>query len=165
MDSRRTTVNRKLSDWASIAEIVGATAIVLSLIFVGYEVRRNTLATQIASANDLGTALLEVNKITTQADLAELFVRTETGGYSSLSDVEKAQMSSVNHAYYRVLQAFYYQYRRGALEEIMWEPLEENLGRMLTSGNYDEWWESNKFLYNSEFVDYLDHTVVPARRQ
>ena len=46
----------------------------------------------------------------------------------------------------------------------MWEPLEENLGRMLSSGSYDAWWDSNKFLYSSEFVDYLDHAVLPEHR-
>ncbi len=35
-------VKKQLSDWASIAEIIGAIAVVMSLLYVGYEIQRNT---------------------------------------------------------------------------------------------------------------------------
>lgn len=46
---------RKLSDWASVAEIVGAAAIVVSLVFVGLEIRNGTDATA------LNTRALQMN--------------------------------------------------------------------------------------------------------
>jgi len=33
---------RQLSDWASIAEIISALAVVASLLYVGFEIQRNT---------------------------------------------------------------------------------------------------------------------------
>ena len=33
---------KQLSDWAAIAEIIGAVAIVFSLLYVGFEIQRNT---------------------------------------------------------------------------------------------------------------------------
>ncbi len=33
---------RKLSDWASIAEIISVMAVVTSLLYVGYEIQRNS---------------------------------------------------------------------------------------------------------------------------
>ena len=45
-----------LRDWASVAEITSAVAVVLSLVYVGFELRGNTRAVEAAS-------LLEVNKI------------------------------------------------------------------------------------------------------
>lgn len=41
-----------LSDWASIAEIIGAFAVTVSLIFVGMEIRRNTIATRAATLQE-----------------------------------------------------------------------------------------------------------------
>jgi hypothetical protein len=46
-------MNQKLSDWASIAEIISAVAIVVSLIFVGMEIRRNTEAEYLLSYDRL----------------------------------------------------------------------------------------------------------------
>ena len=45
-----------LRDWASVAEITSAVAVVLSLVYVGFELRGNTKAVEAAT-------LLEVNKI------------------------------------------------------------------------------------------------------
>ena len=51
---------RSLSDWASIAEIVGTIAVVISLLFVGHSIQRNTVELQTVQANDLYDALREI---------------------------------------------------------------------------------------------------------
>ena len=43
-----------LQDWASLAEIVGAIAIVVSLVYVATEVRENTKALNATSRQSLG---------------------------------------------------------------------------------------------------------------
>ena len=45
-------MDQKLSDWASIAEIIGALAIVISLIYVGVQVNDSTRAVRSATASD-----------------------------------------------------------------------------------------------------------------
>jgi hypothetical protein len=61
----------KLEKWASIAEIVGAIAVVFSLIFVGLQIRQNTSALY-ASTYDRILANLSTwrMEIATSADLA-----------------------------------------------------------------------------------------------
>ena len=46
----------KLEKMTQIAEIVGAAAIVISLIFVGVQLQRNTSATRSANASDASAA-------------------------------------------------------------------------------------------------------------
>jgi len=47
----------KLSELASIAEIIGAFAVVISLIYVGVQVNDSTGAVRSASANDANVAV------------------------------------------------------------------------------------------------------------
>ena len=47
----------KLSEWASVAEIVGAFAVIVSLVYVGYQVNDNTSAIRSAAANDASVAM------------------------------------------------------------------------------------------------------------
>ena len=42
----------KLSEWASVSEIVGAAAVIISLVYVGYQVHDNTSAIRSSAAND-----------------------------------------------------------------------------------------------------------------
>ena len=47
----------KLAEFASIAEIIGAFAIVISLVYVGVQVNDSASAVRAASANDANVAL------------------------------------------------------------------------------------------------------------
>lgn len=49
----------KLSDIASIAEIIGSVAIVVSLIYVGVQVNDSTRAVRSANANDISAAIAD----------------------------------------------------------------------------------------------------------
>lgn len=42
----------QLSDWAALAEILSAAAVIVSLIFVGAQIRENTRATHAATLQD-----------------------------------------------------------------------------------------------------------------
>ena len=56
-NSENKSMKTKLSDIASVAEIVGAIAVILSLIYVGIQVNENASAVRSASANDANTAM------------------------------------------------------------------------------------------------------------
>ncbi len=43
----------KLAEWAALAEIIGTVAIVVSLLFVGYSINRNTKKMQAVNENYL----------------------------------------------------------------------------------------------------------------
>ncbi len=47
----------QLTEWASVAEIIGAVAVVISLICVGYQVNDNTSSIRSAAANDASVAM------------------------------------------------------------------------------------------------------------
>ena len=46
-------MNLRLSELAQIAEIIAAVAVIVSLLYVGMEVRRNTAATQAATYQEV----------------------------------------------------------------------------------------------------------------
>jgi len=52
-----TALKLKLAEWASIAEIIGAVAVIVSLIYVGLQVNDNTAAVRSAAANDASVAM------------------------------------------------------------------------------------------------------------
>ena len=68
----------KLSEWAQIAEIIGGTAIIASLIFVGLQVRENTRITMLTSDRALDQQNLALNlSVTDSNDFAAILVRAE----------------------------------------------------------------------------------------
>ena len=82
---------RSLSDWAAVAEIVASIGVVVSLLFVGYSIQKNTEQLYNASSNDLFDALREVELNTLTPHMAEIMVKVEAGKALKLSAVEQYQ--------------------------------------------------------------------------
>jgi hypothetical protein len=91
---------RKLSNWAAIAEIISAAAVVISLVYVGLEIRRTTLE----SDSDIQAELLSYthqrrNLVIESGDLASLL----TKGYadpSQLTPDEALRFQNYNELIY-----------------------------------------------------------------
>ena len=63
-----------LSDWVAVAEIFGAVAIVVSLVFVGIQIRDNTKATHAATFQDhMGYEIDFVSRVGSDPDLARIW--------------------------------------------------------------------------------------------
>ena len=67
---------RELGSISAIGQIVGAFAVVISLIYVASEVRRNTRATQLAAMRSMHDAFNRwIQQLTERPDVRELYYR------------------------------------------------------------------------------------------
>ena len=145
----------KLSDWASIAEIFGAVAIVVSLVFVGLQIRDNTVAIQAATYQEhLG---YELNLLTTAASdsgLAENYAIGSRGG--TLDGLEGSDVAKTRWlwlATYRLYEGFYLQYLRGTLSTEDWESRRQVAEEFLSYPMACQF--ANGIAFGGEFRDYI----------
>jgi len=81
--------NRPLSDWAAIAEIVASVAVVISLVFVGFQIRENTAEMRASQSNDLYDAIREVElTVLSNADLMAAVDKGMGGRRFEMSEIE-----------------------------------------------------------------------------
>jgi len=104
-------MNLKLSDWSSIAEIVAAIGVILSLLFVGFQVRdgnRETIAATMQAALDLevafqATIVLHANTWSKVSDGQDLAAGEEAARgfalYSMLMTVYENRYHQYNSGY------------------------------------------------------------------
>ena len=87
----------KLAEYAHIAEIIGAFAIVISLIYVGAQVKDSASAVRAASANDVNVALQSwYLEIGTDQQTSELLYESLTSE-EALSTEEELQFLMMLH--------------------------------------------------------------------
>ena len=113
----------KLKKWALVAEIVGGAAVVLSLIFLGLEVRRgseetvlNTQAMEVNAYQDLISQIMQINNaFLTSPQLAELWSRLENcrefNSEAEVVQINRYLVSVVRHG-----DMAYYQYEKGLID-------------------------------------------------
>lgn len=156
-----------LSDWASIAEIVGACAIVVSLVFVGLQIRQeaeetalNTRAIAVGAFQDLTEQISRLNSLIVENPrLAELIQRLETGQNFGHDSIEKIQLRSYLIIVFRHGELAYRQYRNDLIDKSSLNSMLVPLRRFLGIEFGRELWEFVPL--DSQYKDYVNRWIAP----
>jgi len=157
----------KLEKWALIAEIVGGIAIVVSLIFVGYQVRQNTQVTQVAAYQQLISGISEFNT-QTLANPGLRAVRIKLNSGTRIEELNPDEQQIINaflYLAYRNGDMAYMQYRNGMIDE---DRLISGLGilvNFLELPTVQRHWEQRKSGFVVEYRAYIDELIEQARNQ
>ena len=156
--------NDKLQRWALAAEIIGGIAIVISLIFVGYQVRQSTkeaalnrraveMATYqslMESINDLSDPLIH------DAEFVAVWEKVKNN--EALSDIEGTRARNYCSVTFRHGDMAFYHYRRGGIdEESLNSVLEIVVGRINQFSYLREMWDNVKGRrFSKGYIDFVD---------
>ena len=149
-------VRRSLQDWASISEMVGALAIVITLIYVAYELRENTRAMQVTSRQALSNQDLTYFQTgLDSAVIARAMSKYRNG--EDLTDLEIAQLEERQHLNFRVFEHAFSLRRSDALDSLEWKRY-ENVIRLKICGNRfaQSMWSRGKKGFDNEFMGYVE---------
>ena len=108
-----------LSDWANVAEIGAATGVIISLIFVGLEIRNNTDATEAATRESMLQVGIEFLSLRVDSTvLARAHTNLRNG--EELSPDEEYQLEHEQYINFIGFAHSYYQYQQGFLDSAAW---------------------------------------------
>jgi len=155
---------RTLRDWASVAEIIGSVAVVVSLLFVAYSINHNTDV--LRSLND--NLLYEyddraIDEIVSDASMASILVKLDNA--ESLSAVERERFESYMTRYLNMWELAHDRYVEGLFPEEKWLGWSGTLGRTVTQGPRrlpKESWENIRNSFGLEFASIVDNAYALA---
>ena len=149
-------IKTKLSDIASIAEIVGAIAVVLSLIYVGIQVNENSSAVRSASANDANTAMqnwyLEVGS---NQQTSELFYRALMSDVA-LPNEEEFQFLMMMHGVFLGFQNSYLLAQEGTIDSDLQESLSMSISGVRSLPGMHRFWRQRKAYLHAGFAEWVE---------
>ena len=150
---------------SAIGQIVGAIAVVISLIYLAREIRSNARETRRAAMRSALDALIWFSQqITAHADLAELRSRG-FHDYESLEGTDLARFDSYMHALFRTVEDVYYQHLEGNLDPRLWRGLEVVLSETNALPGVQAWWRSHSHWFGGEeFANYINQLQQTATR-
>jgi hypothetical protein len=139
----------------SIAEIVSALAVVVTLLYMASEFRRSRTLTSTDVETLLYDRMLEMDRLQIEADgLADVLARAVEGS-ESLTSVDSARFLAHEHVFYDSWELAWAAHQDGILEESTWVDWDSWFA--LEAGRRPEFgWEGNKRNYGQDFVQYVD---------
>lgn len=151
-----------LEQWTYIAEIVAASAVVVSIIFLGIEVRQNTLAVRLSTLHDVKDTIREVNLLAAErGDLAGVLLE----GFKDLSTLngeQKVRFYTYAHNLYLGYENLYLQYIGGALDSAHWSGMAQHMVDVSKVPGMKAYWADRRQWFTEEFRKYWENEVLPT---
>lgn len=153
---------------STILEIVSATAVVVSLVFVGLEIRnsseqveQNTQALQIAAYQDLISRIVEINAL----HIEESTSIESLLALDSPTEEQSRKLQNFLWILFRHGDMAYFQFEKGAISEERMRSAMAPLVLRLQYPQVRDHWQTTKFVFVPEFQAYIDHEIEAFTRR
>lgn len=150
----------ELADWANIAEIFASGVLVLTLVYVGLELDRNTKATHSGSWQGVIDKMNDLDAIeASNPDFSNLIMRGELQP-SELSAVEMWRFSRMAQARLGQLEFAYLALNEGTIGEYHWGAVRGYIEHMICLPGYRAFWQkSGEVIYHQDFVQHIEEVL------
>jgi hypothetical protein len=144
-----------LDQLGSISEIIGGLGVIISLVYLALQIRKNTeaerTATYQAIVSDFGALN---NTMASSPELSHLFVQAMED-YHQLSSNEKARISQLFFQCFRYFENMFYQHRKGYLDEEVWAGWKRLMLTYYSRPGFQAWWGHRRDVYSESFAIFL----------
>lgn len=147
----------KLQAYAAIGEIVSAVAVVISILFLAYEIRDNTQVMRITAAAESRDSLATSSDLVLQFDayMLDLIeqVMIDPVPLAELSPQDRVRMSSFQRSFFRRAEAQFFRYQAGLLDEEVWLTVRNRVILNLRNSLWMEIWNrESTSVYTKAFI-------------
>ena len=150
----------KLKHWASIAEIIGALAVVISLVYVGIQVNDSAGAVRSAAANDANVALqawyLQVGADRETSSIIYRGLMSE----QALTNEEEFQFLMMMHGAFLGFQNSYLLAEEGTIDEELLNTMKTTIVNIHRLPGLKRYWRQRRSYLHPGFVEWVDRASV-----
>jgi len=151
------TRSRGLRRWVDYLAAVG---VIVSITFVGFELRQNTAAIRGATYQDLAANSAEFAiALSSDSELAELYVRWGDDP-DSLGEVERVRVYVLLLGIGRNVENAFQQHRVGTLTDDLWLGYVDSWRGPAASPGFEDYWAQYRTRFSTDFQAYVDSTLL-----
>jgi hypothetical protein len=135
----------------AIGELVGATAVVLTLGYLAVQIRQSSKSSRQQSYNDLVTRRSDIyNKMVESDDFTTLAIAGMRG--DSMNEIEAQRFTAWMLNYVSHIQDVYLQHRNGVVEKPVWLAERQFLAVLMGLPGCVEWWQAATQYFLPDFI-------------
>ena len=141
----------------AVGEILGAMAVIASLIFVGVQIRSNTRATQTAATHNISNTFLTLFKsFSDDPEMGRLWIQ-QTRDISDLTASDVQRLMFISAMALKALEDAFHQYQMGQMTDDMWAGWQVQIITICSYPGVRHYWEHRKNFYSPSFQAFVDN--------
>jgi hypothetical protein len=151
-----------LDPLGNIGEFLGATAVVISLLYLARQVSQNTDYIRASNYRALAEAVNQLNRLILESASLPRLIVAAAQGREAFSDEDWIRYSAfINQAALTFELALYF-HTRGMYHEPGFEAYRQIILDLLASPAGQDWWSETQETWNAELRAYLNEQLVKA---
>jgi hypothetical protein len=139
----------------AIGEIVGAAAVVFSLVYLSIQIRTQSAESRISAMHDIAVGFRENIASFSDRELAEIIIKGNQD-ISSLNEVERVRLISAGQRLLRLWEEAFAMHQKGRLEAGVWDPMVRQYKSIMGGVCFQFIWSMRKEYYNDDFRKFVD---------
>ena len=144
---------------AAIGGVLGALGVILTVVFLAVQVRRNTAATQSQTYQAACSALAEFGALLAQdPELCRIW-QTGLANPDKLVGIEYFRFAFLGISLLRRYENAFYQYHAGLIDDEFWDGYRNNLLWHFHRPGVQHWWQERRQTFSGAFCQYLESTT------
>ena len=150
-----------MQDWGAVGELVGGLAIIVSLVYVGLQIRQSTQASRAGTSQSFSSQYTELNLQIARADFHDIWWRG-LGGIQNLQGSETAAFMAYLSAIMLMWESFFDQRKDGTFEPRKFDSWLAHVLDLFGNEGVREYWAIRKHGFTAEFVEFFDEKIAAS---
>jgi hypothetical protein len=139
----------------AISELTASVGVIISLIYLGLQIRAQTVETRITGLDQAVSELNNIYEILSDNEkFAALFLKA-LQNFDSLNDVEQVQFSAHMSRFVRGGEAMFHRSKWGRIDKEVFAGIEEALKDLCRYPGVKSWWRTREHWFSNDFRAYL----------
>jgi hypothetical protein len=139
----------------AIGEILGATAVFASLIYLAIQIRTQNRESRLGAMHDVSIGMRDLMSRFGAADMAPIVLKANEN-FDQLTDEEALRFITLAGQYFLAFEEAFTQYQEGRLTIQSWHTLSTYYTNGMGMPGIRRSWVSRKKFFGEEFVRYID---------
>jgi hypothetical protein len=145
-----------LDDLGNVGELVGAIAVVVSLLYLAVQIRQNTRSVRAATHHSSARAATETQNFFGQSnDAARIFLAGSRDS-EELTEEERMRFDSMLLSIFMWYEDSFFQYQQSMIDGEVWEGRQQALLGQLKRPGTASWWSRRSKFFARSFVSYVN---------
>jgi hypothetical protein len=148
-----------LEDLGNIGEFVAAVAVVISLIYLAFQIRQNTRSVRAATHHSAMRGASETQNVLAQSNDAARVFRVGSREPGELTEDERLRFDSMLLSVFMWFEDAFFQYQQSMVDREYWEGRQRALLSQLKRPGTASWWTRRSKFFARSFVSFTEQLV------
>ena len=147
----------------AIGENIGAFAVVLSVVYLGAQIRKQTAESRLAATRELSNSYqTSLELCFRDKEFSSLYLKA-TQNYDELPRDDRYRIAMYIQSVMRMFEQHYVHIQHHKVEQTFVDSINLSFEEWLTFPGLQRWWELTSDMFEPQFREHVDEMVVRAK--